>query len=48
MFAHIAALSEHFCSKGQVLKVSVSFTFSTVDKINSERKKLKSKNSCFL
>lgn len=39
MPAHIVALGKHFCSKGHVLKVSVSFTFNTVDKINSERKK---------
>lgn len=39
--AHIAVLCEHFFSKGQALIVSVSFTFNTVDKINSERQKKK-------
>ena len=45
MSAHIAVFSDYFCSKGKVLKDSVSFTFNTVDKITPERKKLMSKNS---
>ena len=41
--AHIAVLCVHFCSKGQSLKVSVSFTFNSVDKSSSEGKTHKQK-----
>ena len=41
--AHIAVLCVQFCSKGQSLKVSVSFAFNSVDKSSSEGKTYKQK-----